>query len=284
MQNIDFSDLADLTTNAFYDIWDLAGDYGRDPKIYMHWSAGLYDTCFEDYHINITSDGLLYASTENLAKVKAHTYHRNSGAIGISMCCCYGATSESLGDYPPTAAQIAAYKAIAFAEEGKLEEAKPFFLEALLYEFSQLYSIIEPIGVEFLDLFYYGSTVYQNIQTYYPDTVDETFLGGIIDIFKDTPEALGKSICNYFRKENGKIQQVTAFGDIIIILKAMSESGEEKVFQIERYRLYDLLKHDENGYYVIEFENDDLDLFDSCFKGKSLEEFAKELHALFPKR
>lgn len=106
MQNIDFSDLADLTTNAFYDIWDLAGDYGRDPKIYMHWSAGLYDTCFEDYHINITSDGLLYASTENLAKVKAHTYHRNSGAIGISMCCCYGATSESLGDYPPTAAQI----------------------------------------------------------------------------------------------------------------------------------------------------------------------------------
>ena len=180
--------------------------------------------------------------------------------------------------------QIAAYKAIAFAEEGKLEEAKPFFLEALLYEFSQLYSVIEPIGVEFLDLFYYGSTVYQNIQTYYPDTVDETFLGGIIDIFKDTPEALGKSICNYFRKENGKIQQVTAFGDIIIILKAMSESGEEKVFQIERYRLYDLLKHDENGYYVIEFEDDDLDLFDSCFKGKSLEEFAKELHALFPKR
>lgn len=180
--------------------------------------------------------------------------------------------------------QIAAYKAIAFAEEGKLEEAKPFFLEALLYEFSQLYSVIEPIGVEFLDLFYYGSTVYQNIQIYYPDTVDETFLGGIIDIFKDTPEALGKSICNYFRKENGKIQQVTAFGDIIIILKAMSESGEEKVFQIERYRLYDLLKHDENGYYVIEFEDDDLDLFDFCFKGKSLEEFAEELHALFPKR
>ena len=47
MQNINFSDLADLMTNAFYDIWDLAGDYGRDPKIYMHWSAGLYDTCFE---------------------------------------------------------------------------------------------------------------------------------------------------------------------------------------------------------------------------------------------
>lgn len=27
-----------------------ASAYGRDPKIYMHWTAGSYDTDYPDYH------------------------------------------------------------------------------------------------------------------------------------------------------------------------------------------------------------------------------------------
>ena len=29
----------------------------QDVKIYLHWTAGDYDTCYSDYHVNITKDG-----------------------------------------------------------------------------------------------------------------------------------------------------------------------------------------------------------------------------------
>lgn len=38
----------------------------------------------------------------------AHTWRRNSGAVGISLCCCAFATSADLGDEPPTPQQIEA--------------------------------------------------------------------------------------------------------------------------------------------------------------------------------
>ena len=45
----------------------------------------------------------------------AHTYHRNSGAVGITLACCVGATSENLGSEPPTSAQIEAMAQVVVA-------------------------------------------------------------------------------------------------------------------------------------------------------------------------
>ncbi len=51
--------------------------------------------------------GKLYLSAD-LDEVLAHTWRRNSGAVGISLCCCAFATSANLGDEPPTPQQIEA--------------------------------------------------------------------------------------------------------------------------------------------------------------------------------
>lgn len=106
MRKVTLDELKQLASDARQQIWDLAGNNDREPKIYLHWSAGRYDTKFDDYHINITGNGEIYISTDNLADVLAHTYKRNSGAIGIALCCAYNATTDNLGDYPPTSKQI----------------------------------------------------------------------------------------------------------------------------------------------------------------------------------
>lgn len=69
---------------------------------------GHYGQFYDDYHINIDEDGSVHLSTDDLTEKLAHTYHRNTGAIGVSLACCAGATSEDLGDEPPTAKQIEA--------------------------------------------------------------------------------------------------------------------------------------------------------------------------------
>lgn len=97
-----------MAENAREAVWRQARSYGRDPKVYLHWSAGHYGQFFDDYHINIESDGTIYVSTEDLSDVLAHTYHRNSGAIGVSLACAYGANTSNLGNEPPTDDQIEA--------------------------------------------------------------------------------------------------------------------------------------------------------------------------------
>lgn len=96
-------------------------------KIYVHWTAGRYHQFFDDYHINVDSDGSLYASTDDLTELLAHTWHRNSSAIGICLAGCYGANPHhgydtDFGEYPPTQQQIdGAAKAVAvLCEELKL--------------------------------------------------------------------------------------------------------------------------------------------------------------------
>lgn len=84
---------------------------GNIDKIYLHWSAGYYHNFYNNYHLNIDNDGAIMATTEDLAEYKPHTWHRNTGAIGICMCCCAGAKAYSsghvdFGDAPPTAMQI----------------------------------------------------------------------------------------------------------------------------------------------------------------------------------
>ena len=84
---------------------------GKIDRIYLHWTAGHYDSTFDDYHINITGSGEIYLSTDDLTEVLAHTWHRNTGAIGIALCCCVDATIKcdgtfSFGSEPPTDLQI----------------------------------------------------------------------------------------------------------------------------------------------------------------------------------
>jgi len=75
-------------------------------RIFAHWTAGHYNQFFSDYHINIDYDGSIYVSTNDLSETLAHTWHRNSGAIGIALACCYNGTTKNLGPEPPTIAQI----------------------------------------------------------------------------------------------------------------------------------------------------------------------------------
>lgn len=107
MKEVSIEELYAAADEAREDIWDAAKAYGRDPKIYLHWSAGHYFQKFSDYHVNITADGKIYLTT-NLSVKLPHTYMRNSGAVGISLCCSAGADTHDLGDEPPTAEQIEA--------------------------------------------------------------------------------------------------------------------------------------------------------------------------------
>lgn len=102
-------EIKQLARAAYSDLWSAAQAYGRDVKIYAHWTAGHYDQLFDDYHININGDGQVFISTENFADVKAATYMRNTGSIAVTLCAAY---NNSLGQYadlgpePPTDLQL----------------------------------------------------------------------------------------------------------------------------------------------------------------------------------
>jgi len=98
-------ELEELASEVRESVWEQARGVGREPKIYMHWTAGKYDTLFDDYHVCITGDGSIYI-TGALDEPLAHTWRRNTGSIGITLCAAYNATTDDLGDYAPTAAQI----------------------------------------------------------------------------------------------------------------------------------------------------------------------------------
>ena len=103
MRDIDFDELATMAVDAKDALYAKAGG---TPKIYLHWSAGHYNQVFDDYHINIKGNGDIVASTDDLSETLAHTYHRNTGAIGISLACGYGANTEELGAEPRPDHQI----------------------------------------------------------------------------------------------------------------------------------------------------------------------------------
>ena len=101
MREIKFEELSEYTVPA----------RGYIDKIYLHWTAGHYGQPFSDYHLNIDLDGSLYTDMHSFSDHKSHTWRRNSRAIGISLCCCYGASINADGniDYgyePPTEAQL----------------------------------------------------------------------------------------------------------------------------------------------------------------------------------
>lgn len=100
-------ELRSLADAARNELFAQAKEMGRDPKIYLHWTAGRYETDFPDYHVCITGSGKIVLMAD-LTETLAHTWKRNSGSIGIALDCAYGADTNSLGKYAPTTAQIEA--------------------------------------------------------------------------------------------------------------------------------------------------------------------------------
>jgi hypothetical protein len=108
MRRVNLLEIQMMAKNCMQDIYTAAqgSDYNK-PMIYLHWSAGHYGNPSEHYHINIDQGGEIYAGTDNLAEILGHTWHRNTGAIGVSALCCYNANScDDLGPEPPTQTQI----------------------------------------------------------------------------------------------------------------------------------------------------------------------------------
>ena len=93
-------------------------------QLYLHWTAGRYGQVYDDYHLNIDADGSIYQTCTQLTELKCHTWHRNTGAIGIALCCAYGALPHNgrnteFGKFPPTPRQInAAGKLVAKLAQG----------------------------------------------------------------------------------------------------------------------------------------------------------------------
>ena len=108
MKKVTLEDIRMLAEASRAQLWEDARNMKRDVKIYLHWTAGRYDQCFDDYHLNITGDGTIYASTDDLSETLAHTWHRNTGSVGVTLCCGYGADTADLGEYAPTKEQIEA--------------------------------------------------------------------------------------------------------------------------------------------------------------------------------
>lgn len=106
MRQVTLSELKSIAENSREDVWDAASTYGREPTLTLHWSAGYYDTVFPEYHINITGDGEIYVTTDDLSEVLSHTWKANTGNVGIALACCKDGQSYDLGDYPPTEEQI----------------------------------------------------------------------------------------------------------------------------------------------------------------------------------
>jgi hypothetical protein len=72
------------------------------PRAYLHWTAGRYGQVFKDYHLNVEGDGNAYAPDEDLAICREHTWRRNTGAVGIALCCTFGARPARTGCRPGT--------------------------------------------------------------------------------------------------------------------------------------------------------------------------------------
>ena len=87
---------------------------GEIKTIYLHWTAGCYGHVYDDYHLCIDRDGTVYVNCKSFTELKAHTWRRNTEAIGIALCCgvdvgycCRnnGALID-FGENPPTGTQI----------------------------------------------------------------------------------------------------------------------------------------------------------------------------------
>lgn len=108
MQNVSLEEIQRYAKASKDALWEAAREYGRDVKIYLHWTAGRYGQFWDDYHLQIDEDGICYMPNNiTLCDKIAGTYMRNSGSVAVAILGCFDATTnKGLGTNPPTLAQI----------------------------------------------------------------------------------------------------------------------------------------------------------------------------------
>lgn len=107
MKRVSLSELKQMALDVKWNLWAQAKAYGRDVKLYLHWTAGRYSQFWDDYHVQIDYDGSIYVPAGvSLDETLAATYMRNSGSVALTLLGCFDATSNNLGSNPPTATQI----------------------------------------------------------------------------------------------------------------------------------------------------------------------------------
>ena len=104
------------TSNMTPDTLDDIRGMAREAKdtidhVYLHWTAGHYGQAYEDYHICIDEHGEIYIMCNSFEDLLAHTWKRNSYAVGVAMLCAVDAEARNgynawLGYEPPTTEQI----------------------------------------------------------------------------------------------------------------------------------------------------------------------------------
>lgn len=98
MQEITLQDLYQIAIQSKNSLYEEAASVGREPQIFLHWSAGHYGQVSPHYHINIGFDGKIYLM-DDLTTILEHTWHQNTGAIGVTLAACAFANTNDLGDY-----------------------------------------------------------------------------------------------------------------------------------------------------------------------------------------
>ena len=108
---VDLDDLTEIMNLAYAAksrLYEIAEANNKPVQVVLHWTAGKYYSYFNDYSINIDGDGDVHITNRDFARPTGHNYMKNSASIGITLCCAYNATTNNLGEYPPTEEQIEA--------------------------------------------------------------------------------------------------------------------------------------------------------------------------------
>ena len=108
---VDINDLTEIMNLAYAAksrLYEIAEANNKPVQVVLHWTAGKYYSYFPSYSINIDGDGDIHIMNRDFAKPTSHNYMKNSASIGITLCCAYNATTNNLGEYPPTEEQIEA--------------------------------------------------------------------------------------------------------------------------------------------------------------------------------
>ena len=78
----------------FMDPDNLAGlDAGKPKKVYMHWTAGGYNSIVGPYHTIFTGDGTMHRRVP-YGERSGHTYNRNTNSVGLSVAAMAGAAGN----------------------------------------------------------------------------------------------------------------------------------------------------------------------------------------------
>jgi len=116
MKRVFINNIRDIANASRDELFEQSQSVGRDrPLVIMHWTAGWGDQLFDDYHVSVTTDGKIYIAEDSFAKTLSHTWHLNTGTVGVTMCCAVGADTEDLGEEPPTDSQIEVFSQVVAA-------------------------------------------------------------------------------------------------------------------------------------------------------------------------